>query len=50
VLTAVRLDDQPVLKANEVEDVAVERDLALELQAPKAIATEDCPELAFSVR
>jgi hypothetical protein len=47
VVRAVGLDDQAMTRAQEVGDVAAERDLAAELQALKAAVAEQRPEQAL---
>ena len=44
MLAAVDFDDQPRLEADEVEDVAVERHLALEFQAFELLVAESLPQ------
>lgn len=47
VAAAVELHDQPSFGATKIDDVGVNRFLASELQATKAPAAEDRPELPF---
>jgi hypothetical protein len=41
MLAAVQFDDQPGFEAGKIEDVAVEGDLALELQAVELAGTKE---------
>jgi hypothetical protein len=47
VLTAFDLDDQPRLEAHEIEDVIVERHLALELQTLQLLVSQCLPQDVF---
>ena len=50
MLAAIEFDDQPRLEADEVENVAVERDLPLELEALKLSAPQRLPQLRLRRR
>jgi hypothetical protein len=50
VLPAVGLDDQSPCQTNEIDDVAVDRQLALELVAGEAFRAEDLPQAVLSRR
>src|SRR3954451_8664624 len=47
MLSAVSLDDQPTLRAHEIGNVAIDRQLALEFVAGKSLRTENLPKPMF---
>ena len=50
MLAAIEFDDQPRLEADEIEDIAVERDLPLELEALQLPAPQRLPQLRLRRR
>jgi hypothetical protein len=50
VLTAVDLDHQALLKADEVENVGVERDLPAKLESGELPVPEQAPHCRFRIR
>ena len=49
MLAAVNFNHQPCLKANEIEDIALQRHLPPEVDA-KLMGTQAAPEAAFGIR
>ena len=49
MLTTVNLDDQPLLKANEVDNIRPEWLLPLELVATEAVGSQMAPQKIFRI-
>src|SRR6186997_1241704 len=49
VLTSVRLDDDFPIEADEIEDVAPDRNLALELVSAETVCTQKIPKPPFGI-
>jgi hypothetical protein len=50
VLSSIHLHDQPGLEADEVQDIAAERYLALEFQARELPVSQRLPQQVFRLR
>lgn len=49
MLAAIRLDDQAMGEADEIDDIVVDGNLAAKLIVGEAVSTKDAPERALGV-
>ena len=47
MLSTIRLNDQPLLQAREIDDVIIDDQLPFELVGLEALSTEDVPQPIF---